>query len=181
MKEEPFTPPISHMEVAVRDPNLFLLRRANRAFVEQRSMIAYLEDTLTAGWRTMGMVLIGGGGAVLWAFEITTPLGVLALFGWAWLISLVFYGQASRHLWVKHNTDGWILAGKVLYSKKIPIRKRNFVYQQIGVQYAFLAPDGETREGYSAADSAVANSIIAPLPGTPLRVWYTHDGKYYLL
>lgn len=76
---------------------------------------------------------------------------------------------------------GQILTGEVVQAEKIRHRSRHSTIEKVGVRYRFAAPGGVTMEGKAEGDIISASHDMAPTLGTPVRVWYTDNDRFYLL
>lgn len=73
---------------------------------------------------------------------------------------------------------GQVLDGTVVRAEKIVSREQD---EKIGVRYEFAAPGGVVTQGYAAGKSDDATDSMAPLPGTPVKIYYEGERKFYLL
>ena len=87
----------------------------------------------------------------------------------------------ARQPGVPAKAKGLVLTGEVVHAEKIRHEGRNDTQVKVGVRYRFAAPGGVLMEGRAEGDMLVASHDMAPLPGTPIRVWYTDNEKFYLL
>lgn len=186
---EPFQPPsiptaISHVpivEEAIPASNLFLLRRANRAFVQGANAYPTLEEPFVFTRRQwLGVGGLGGIGLLL-AFGVAIPLGIVVTVGLLWLLGMVMYGHIYRQTKAVAHQNGWILSGEVLHAEMIRARKGGSRRQRIGIKYRFVAPGGIWYEGYAEADQDGASHAMPPSRETPLYIWYDEQGNHYLL
>lgn len=76
---------------------------------------------------------------------------------------------------------GQVLEGTVVQAEKIVTREQYGYVEKIGVRYQFAAPGGVMTVGYAVGLSGDASHPMAPVPGTPVRIYYKDNGKHYLL
>jgi hypothetical protein len=79
------------------------------------------------------------------------------------------------------RSTGQVLEGTVVQAEKIVTREQYGHVEKIGVRYQFAAPGGVMTVGYAAGLSGDTSHPMAPVPGTPVRIYYKEDGKHYLL
>jgi hypothetical protein len=82
---------------------------------------------------------------------------------------------------VASRPKGQVLEGTVVQAEKIVTREQYGHVEKIGVRYQFAAPGGVITVGYAAGLSGDASHPMAPVPGTPVRIYYRENGKHYLL
>lgn len=76
---------------------------------------------------------------------------------------------------------GQVLDGVVVQAEKIVRQGRYGIEEKIGVRYQFAAPGGVITYGYGAGLSEDASHKMAPLPGTPVKVYYEGEKRHHLL
>jgi hypothetical protein len=172
-------------ETPVLDPNLFLLNRANRAFIERRN------DTPILNESSLDHDASRFGGIVLFIFTTVIILSLvrnvslevyrLSVFIIALSSILAFFWAYVRYMCQSVGIKGWILPGEVLHSEKIRVIADKTWHEQVGVRFQYTTPDGVLTIGYAEGGSDRASDNMAPAPGTPVRVWYGDDGEIFLL
>jgi hypothetical protein len=188
MNEIPVAPP-SYQEIPVPEPNLFLLNRANRAFIERRTNNpvwdeAPPEQDANGVW---GILLFIIGTLMSLTIVSNLPLGEYRV--WIFLVALIgiialsltLFWAYYRYIYETLQLKGWILPGKVLHSEKIRMVADESWDERVRVRFQYSTPDGILTVGYAEGNSDWASDNMAPAPGTPIRVWYGDDGEIFLL
>lgn len=172
-------------EYAVLDPTLFLISRENAAYLKGQRPAPFLDPMRSSErLRAITFVLLAG------LFMTVLIYGAITLLepgGWAIMVTLfalISFGFTLAYmlyLLLMQRTPpgaGVVLAGEVVQADRTWIPGNQFL---IGVRYRFSAPGGvlETAQAQGFADNA--SDTMAPLPGTPVRVYFMDDGKYHLL
>lgn len=185
MNETPVDPFPLVEEYPVLEPDLFLLRRDNRLFLERYSKQPILDkpaaikrDTnkMAVGISITVAILVLIGIAFLPSYLsapllIATVLGGIGALFWAYL----------RYMLRPVNLKGRTISGIVTHSEKIRVAEDRYNRDYLGIRFEFTDPSGGIKEGYVEGDSDHASDKMAPAPGTPVKVWYDDDGKFYLL
>lgn len=202
MSETPLTSPPSIVESPVADPTLFLMYERNRAYLLGKTALPHLatrdEASYVAGFLLFGgiavMVLVFGGFGLLmrWLLEVNPAfdnptLVVMGLF----LVILLGMGitvvvrdmqLAKSASATKEDTPvppkPQLLEGTVTQAEKI---REDHAVARIGVRYQFVAPGGIVTHGYAEGMGEDASHEMAPVPGTPVKVYYMPDHNHYLL
>jgi Na+-transporting methylmalonyl-CoA/oxaloacetate decarboxylase gamma subunit len=203
MNETPTSLDPSIIEIPVPDSSLFLLYEQNRAFLSGKTALPYLskrsEEAQLGLWLVFAglgvlFLLFGGGNFIMrWLalrdLNVENPtvtgmllfLLVIAVMG----ISVVIRDARLAKQPAPTGTTETpvpptphVLDGTVASAEKI---RTEHGTPHIGVRYQFTAPGGIVTYGYSEALSEDASHSMAPLPGTPVKVYYTEKGKHYLL
>ncbi len=74
-----------------------------------------------------------------------------------------------------------VLDGIVVQAEKIVSQGQYGAGEKIGVRYQFAAPGGVIIYGYDTGISKDASDPMAPVPGTPVKVYYEAEERHYLL
>jgi hypothetical protein len=188
MKENPVLP-LSYEEVPVPEPNLFLLNRANRDFIERRTDNPVWdepppEQDASGVWGILFFIIFTLLILMImwnlplrehqfWIFIIAL-IGVIAL-------SIVLFWTYHRYIYQSPQLKGWILPGEVLHSEKIRVVADESWDERVGVRFQYSTPDGVLTIGYAEGNSDWASDNMAPAPGTPIRIWYGDDEEVFLL
>jgi hypothetical protein len=167
-------------EHPVPDPNLFLLKRTNRAFIERRNDSPVLGGTAFS-WKAFNPLIY----LLLISFLLSGlcifPNSGLPLLLLISFIIFAFYTGNRPADNEPPDLAGWIIPGVVTHSEKIRIENSQHLQERLGIRYEFPAPGGVVMEAYAEGDSVNASDRMAPAPGTPVMVWYTDEGTCYLL
>jgi hypothetical protein len=173
-------------ETPVLDPNLFLLNRVNRAFVQRRNDKPHFlmrEPELSKRQVIDFFVILlwfsACAGAVL-GFPSGTGAFVLGMI----VLLTIAYGAGLKPTTFPGNKSelvGWILPGVVLHSEKVRVEREQSWREHLGIRFEFTTPEEIVTEAYAEGESNKASDKMAPFPGTPVRVWYGDDGKVFLL
>lgn len=185
MNEHPVQPLSRIEEYPVLEPDLFLLRRDNRLFLERYTKQPLLDkpaeikretSKITVGiFVTIAILVMGSVASApsdLSAFLLSVAVlgGVGALF-WAYV----------RYMRRRSDLKGRVLSGFVTHSEKIRMAEDQYNRDYLGIRFEFTDPKEGLKEGYAEGDSDHASDKMAPAPGTPVKVWYGDDGNHYLL
>jgi hypothetical protein len=187
MKEYPIAAETPTPELPVPDPQLFFLNHANRAFVEGQEPTPILEPGISN--QTLRFI------AALITFVLLIMAGVLSNPFWrnqvnaAMVLAVLVVGVIGLIAYLNHRmgdereskAKGRVLQGEVTHSEKIRVLQGKTSHESLAIQYAFTAPGGVVVHGHAEGESELANIKAAPMAGTPVYVWFTEEGKHFLL
>ena len=173
-------------ETPVLDPNLFLLNRANRAFIERRNDNPYFLKVRSTLTFQESSILLGTGllFSMYLCMILASPQGIgSAIAGTIVAIFIILFAGVRPANPDTDNIDlaGWILPGVVLHSEKVRVEREQSWREHLGIRFEFTTPEEVVTEAYAEGESNKASDKMAPFPGTPVRVWYGDDGKVFLL
>lgn len=176
-------------EAAVLDPTLFLISKENIAYLKGQRPAPFLDPMRTAAkFRVflftilVGMflvMLLFNGIATLvmnaqptiWTMGITVIL--LMIFGCT--LAYTFYFLLKQQ---SPPQLGVVLVGEIVQADRVWMPGNQCL---IEVRYRFTAPGGVLETAQARGYAENASDTMAPLPGTPVRIYFTEDGKHYLL
>lgn len=185
MNESPIDPFPTVEEYPVLEPDLFLLRRANRLFLERYSKQPVLDKPAEIKRETnkiavrifVTVALLVMAGIAFLPSDLSAPLLIATVLGG---IGALFWAYI-RYMFRPVDLKGRTISGMVTHSEKIRMAEDRFHRDYLGIRFEFTDPNGGVKEGYAEGDSDHASDKMAPAPGTPVKVWYDDDGKFYLL
>lgn len=185
MKEHPATPAVVKVETPVLNPEVYLLRKGNKAFVERKIDYPILKkDYSTLGFGAVAMLAIALQIGLVVVAAFNAKLYMLALLAVVGEIILAFIAYKLFQKWEANQrvaSNGWIIPGAVLEAETVKIHAGKSVSEVVRIRYRFARPGGVVEEAFVEDSNTEANHIIAPQPNTPIYVWYKDDGTYYLL
>jgi hypothetical protein len=198
MSETHLISPPSIVESPVADPTLFLMYERNRAYLQGKTALPHLsnqeEESYLAGVLLFGgvavMFLVFGGGTFLmrWFRDLENSSLVVMGFFLAILLAMgVMVVMRDMQLAKSASAEKegtpvppkpQLLEGTVTHAEKI--RDQHGV-ARLGVRYQFAAPGGIIMTGYAEGLCEDASHPMGPVPGTPVKIYYEQEQKYYLL
>lgn len=169
-------------EIPVPDPDLFLLIDANRTFIGGRNEVMILEHAPEN--RTLSLLIVLG--VVAFFLVLLGVSNLPAQYNTLAFIIIVAGGVSAfiavlRYLYRDVPVKGWMIPGVVTHAEKIRVIEGRYTREYLGVRYQFAAPGGVVMDGYAEGDSDKASHVMAPIPGTPVKIWLDDDGTHYLL
>lgn len=176
-------------EVAILDPNLFLMSKENIAYLKGQRPAPFLDPMRTAAqFRVILFIILAGmliftlifsavifstmnAQPAIWAIGISVV--PLIIFGCTLAYTLYFLLKQKSL-----PKSGVVLAGEIIQADRVWMPGNQFLLE---VRYRFSAPGGilETAQVRGYAENA--SDTMSPLPGTPVRVYFVGGGEYYLL
>lgn len=183
MVERPVVPIV---ETPVANQHLFLANTANGELVMGRKLTPNLRYTSTIGSYTstigdwviyLSIILLSFGGALTVSSWIQAAMPFLFMVGVA--TSLIAIGRYRFTQFQK--VPGQIVEGEVTYAERQRTIKQRDVREVFLVDYRFIAPDQMIKHASAVVPCYESNAFLAPMPGTPVKVWYREDGQFYLL
>lgn len=172
-------------EEAVLDPALFLMRKENVAYLKGQRATPLLEPMAQAQrLRVTLFAMLAGlfGVAVIYSAVALVQMGRLALF--VSTMAIFAFGAVlayTIYTLLKQRAlpqSGTIVAGEIVQADRVWLPGNRFI---IGVRYRFSAPNGDVLYGVSEGFADAATEPIAPLPGTPVYIYFIEAGTHYLL
>lgn len=174
-------------EIPVLEPNIFLLNRANRWFIEGQAPTPIVEEGMSNQmlalffyFALLGLVLVG--------IVMSNPLWGTQFHG-AILLGVLIVGVIGGMAFLRYqmgddkalSIKGTLVRGEVTHAEKIRVVQGTTSRELLAVHYRCTAPGGVVIYERAEGESDLASMQVAPLVGTSVFVWYTDDGKPYLL
>jgi hypothetical protein len=189
MIEHPLLPKHPVKERAIIDSESFLMHSGNQAFLSgtrPRPVFGTLDGKILLGIALWGLIVVGAillsiallplVADSLWLAQVVLPMVCLSPFvalGWGfWWLNRRYHQPMA----------GQVIQGEVIESEKIrTTTTKGRKIDTLWVQYQFTDPSGMVVTGESRTSPVTASRDMAPAPHTSVYIWYTPQGKHYLL
>lgn len=176
-------------EAAVLDPTLFLINKENAAYLKGQRPTPFLDPMRKGAEFRVSMFIILAGMLIFTLIFSAVIFSIMNAQPAIWAIGisvvpLIIFGCTlayTLYFLLKQKSlpkSGVVLAGEIVQADRVWMPGNQFL---IEIRYRFIAPGGilETAQVRGYAENA--SDTMAPLPGTPVRVYFVGGGEYYLL
>lgn len=176
MKETPVVPIV---ETPVLEHPLFLAKVRNYEFLSKKRAVPVVRQETTNGEYILytGVVVL----SFMLALTLYPTIGDIAMatVPLVFLVSLFAIGQYQCFRFA--TTSGCLIDGKVIKADRIRIVNNSRSREYYTIKYRFVNPDKIVIDTTANISCHKSNALVAPRLGTPVKVWYINDEKYYLL
>lgn len=183
VRERPVKPTYI-VETPVLDPDVYLLRKQNKAFLEKKRKTPQLGNNtyiILSGAMATGSIIAVVCLVLLLVTQGMSDYRFIECFFSFVVATLIMVSRMSLDTYQAERTRGLVVPGTVIRATSALSAVGTPIAEQLNIWYRFELPEGGEKVGYTRYNNVDASSNIRPAPGTPVRVWYTEGGKSYLL